>query len=71
MPNYEFHCENCDADFSVEMPLNERADADLRCPGCGSEEVEQVFRAVHINTRKAACDHGAGGCGCGGCCHEC
>ncbi len=70
MPNYEFSCADCGAEFSLEMPLCERANAEIRCPACGGARTEQVYRAVHINTRKAGCDS-AGGCGCGGCCHEC
>lgn len=72
MPRYEFHCESCGGDFSKEMSIAERSNAELACPECGGAKVEQVYRAVHINTRRASCDE-AGGCGapCSHCCHEC
>lgn len=67
---YEFQCTACGAEYEQEMTVSERSEAVLACPECGSDRVEQVFRAVHINTRKASCDNG-GGCGCGGCCGHC
>ena len=72
MPRYEFHCESCESHFEKEMPIAERSSAEITCPECGGAKVEQVFRAVRINTRKASCDE-AGGCGapCGCCCGEC
>lgn len=72
MPNYEFSCAACGEGFTMEMTVSERGGAQISCPACGSRETNQVFRAVHINTRKASCDE-AGGCGagCGGCCREC
>lgn len=71
MPDYEFRCAGCGADFHVEMPMSERAGARPVCPACGGADVEQVYRSVHINTRKASCGHD-GACACGEhCCHEC
>lgn len=72
MPSYEFRCENCGMPFRKEMPIAERSGAEIACPECGGSTVEQVFRAVQINTRKASCDE-AGGCGatCSHCCGEC
>ncbi len=73
MPDYEFHCDGCGADFHKEMTMAQRSSEAVVCPACGASSVQQVFRTVHINTRKASCDHGGhgGGCGCGSCCHEC
>ncbi|MDO4566247.1 MAG: hypothetical protein Q4B42_02845 [Oscillospiraceae bacterium] len=52
------------------MSVSERGAGEIVCPDCGSREIEQVFRAVHINTRKASCEHGQS-TGCKGCCREC
>ncbi len=72
MAKYEFNCTDCGADFALELAMSERADAKITCPACGGTHADQVYRAVHINTRKASCDHGAsGGCVCGGCCADC
>ena len=72
MPAYEFRCRACGEQFTKEMPIAERAGAEIICPACAKADAEQVYRAVNINTRKASCDD-MGGCGarCAHCCHEC
>jgi putative FmdB family regulatory protein len=41
MPHYEFFCRACKRPFSKTLTPTENKDAKVRCPHCGSEEVEQ------------------------------
>jgi putative FmdB family regulatory protein len=56
MPMYEFECQGCRSRFE-ELVRNAAALADLRCPACGSDEVERQVSAAAV---------GGGGGGSGG-----
>ena len=52
MPQYDFHCNACNHEFTVSMHIEDREKADIRCPRCGSEQVEQHWAAFAAVTAK-------------------
>ena len=52
MAEYEFECRQCTKVFNVFMRVSERMKATIRCPGCGSEEVEPVMQPFVAKTSK-------------------
>ena len=40
MPIYEYYCKNCDIEFE-KLVIGE--ETEIRCPKCGSKDVERVF----------------------------
>lgn len=52
MPEYEFECKQCKKVFTLVMRISERAAAKIRCPGCGSEEVEALMQPFIARTAK-------------------
>lgn len=52
MPEYEFECRACNKTFTLLMRISERAAATVRCPGCGSEDVEALMQAFVARTAK-------------------
>ena len=55
MPFYDFHCDECQATFTVRASLKEK-EAGLKpeCPQCHSQETEQVITAPFIRRGKEA-----------------
>lgn len=71
MPSYDLKCR-CGSEFNVSASMQDRADKNIRCPECGGNELEAVFKSVGIlRSRKSpempACPN-AHVCG-GGCAH--
>jgi|RifCSP16_2_1023846.scaffolds.fasta_scaffold859574_2 putative FmdB family regulatory protein len=52
MAEYEFECHRCKKIFTLFMRITERATAKIRCPGCGSEDVEALMQAFVAKTAK-------------------
>ena len=52
MAEYEFECHTCKKIFTLFMRITERATAKIRCPGCGSEDVEALMQAFVAKTAK-------------------
>lgn len=52
MAEYEFECRQCKKVFSLFMRIGERLKATIRCPGCGSEDVEAVMQTFVAKTSK-------------------
>ncbi len=52
MPEYEFECRNCKKTFTLMLRISERSTAKIRCPGCGSEDVEILMRPFFAKTSK-------------------
>jgi putative FmdB family regulatory protein len=44
MPLYEYHCRNCDRSFEMLRRMTDD-DTDVRCPHCGSDQVERELSA--------------------------
>jgi putative FmdB family regulatory protein len=52
MAEYEFECRRCKKAFGLFMRISERATTTVRCPGCGSEDVEPLMQAFFTKTAK-------------------
>lgn len=52
MPVYEFKCENCDRDFSLEMKISEYTKKKISCPNCKSEKVKRQISSFQTITSK-------------------
>jgi putative FmdB family regulatory protein len=49
MPVYEFICRDCQKPFEVVHPIAQ-PHGDVKCPGCGSQNVERDYRHIHAIT---------------------
>jgi len=49
---YEFECRECKKIFALFMRVSERVKATIRCPGCGSGDVEPLMQAFMAKTAK-------------------
>jgi putative FmdB family regulatory protein len=52
MAEYDFECRNCKKTFTLFMRVAQRITATVRCPGCGSEDVEPLMQAFLAKTAK-------------------
>lgn len=52
MAEYEFECRVCKKVFALFLRITERATAKIRCPGCGSEDVEPLMSQFVAKTAK-------------------
>jgi len=52
MAEYEFECHACKKIFPLFMRISERMTAKIRCPGCGSEDVETLMQSFVAKTAK-------------------
>ena len=41
MPHYDHSCKKCKKDFVIEMKISEVDKKKVKCPECGSKEVER------------------------------
>lgn len=70
MPFYDLKC-SCGEEFNIMASMSDRENKRIKCPKCGSTELEAVFTNVNIVQPKKS---GAAECPnyhrCGGsCCH--
>ena len=52
MPRYEFKCESCERSFEATLSLTERANAEIKCPNCGSEKVTPQLTVFTAKTSR-------------------
>ena len=52
MPRYEFYCEVCKKPFEVILTLAEYEKGRIKCPKCGSKQVQQEAAAFFAVTSK-------------------
>lgn len=52
MPEYEFECRVCKKTFTLLMRISERAATTVRCPGCGSAEIDSIMQPFIARTTK-------------------
>ena len=50
MPNYEFQCEDCQKNFSLQLTLAEHEAKDYQCPKCKSKNVKQLISTFQAQT---------------------
>lgn len=52
MAEYEFECRRCKKVFTLFMRISERLGAKVKCPGCGSQDVETLMQSFMPRTAK-------------------
>lgn len=52
MPEYRFHCEDCDNKFMVECKSSEISGKQIKCANCLSLNVHRVYKSPNISTNK-------------------
>jgi len=52
MPVYDYICKKCRKSFELVLTLGEHDKNNIKCPKCGSKNVEQVFAAFFAVTSK-------------------
>jgi len=52
MPVYEYRCEKCGEKFQRVEHVAEHEAHQVRCPKCGSEQVNNVVSAFYAKTSK-------------------
>ena len=56
MPEYDYHCENCQHDFTLDLSITEHERKDknreIRCPKCESNAVKHVIGSVSVVTSR-------------------
>jgi putative FmdB family regulatory protein len=59
MPVYEFKCGACEKTFSKILTIAEHEDAKIKCPACGSENIEQCWAPSTPSAERRASRYGA------------
>jgi len=69
MPNYNYHCKNCEANFSIFTSMNDRRN-DITCNLCESSNVFRIYSRILTKTSGSskgdiapATTSSGGGCG--------
>lgn len=52
MPHYEYLCQACNKKFSLVLTVAEHDKGNIKCPKCGSSNVEQQWAAFYATTSK-------------------
>jgi putative FmdB family regulatory protein len=52
MPVYEFMCRNCRHGFEIAHPISQSHGSDLKCPKCGSRDVDRAYSSIYAVTSK-------------------
>ena len=52
MPHYEYLCQACNKKFSLVLTVAEHDKGEIKCPKCGSSNVEQQWAAFYATTSK-------------------
>ncbi len=56
MPQYDYHCEKCETEFTLDLSIGEHEQKDkqhkIRCPKCESTDVKHIIQSVFVTTSK-------------------
>lgn len=56
MPEYDYRCEKCKHEFTVELSITERGrkeeKGEIRCPKCQSAKVRHQIQSVFVTTSR-------------------
>lgn len=70
MPIYEYHCEDCNSNFTITETIAEKEKGhSVACTKCDSNKVKQLFTGISLNKGKSGSKTNGGctpGCSCGG-----
>lgn len=68
MPFYDLKC-SCGEEFNIMASMSDRENRRIKCPKCGSDELEAVFSNVNIvRSEKTVPNDCPNFDRCGGCC---
>lgn len=69
MPFYDLKCKQCGEEFNIMAKMSERDQKLIKCPKCGSNELDPIFSSVNIvQSRKSDVPSCPNAHKCGGCC---
>jgi putative FmdB family regulatory protein len=54
MPHYEFHCERCRKEVTLNLSIGERERGDYKCPDCGGKQLEPLLATFFSKTSRKA-----------------
>lgn len=70
LPFYDLKCK-CGHEFNIKASISERDNKQIKCPECGNNDLETVFKSVNIiQSRKDSTIECPNLHKCGGCCHH-
>jgi len=52
MPMYDYKCLDCGKESLIVVTLKEHERGDVKCPGCGSKKLQQLFSPFIAHTTK-------------------
>lgn len=52
MPIYSFKCKDCGHAFDLSMSLAERESTTVKCPACGSDQIERALTGFFAKTSR-------------------
>ncbi|HEY9790708.1 MAG TPA: zinc ribbon domain-containing protein [Candidatus Obscuribacterales bacterium] len=58
MPSYDYRCQKCKSDFTVERSMKD--ESHQHCIECGSEDTGRIWTAVALATGGSTADYGQG-----------
>jgi len=61
MPNYDYRCQDCKNEFTVERSMKD--DTKQPCLGCGGENANRIWGVVMVATGGSTVDYGQGAWG--------
>lgn len=71
MPFYDLKCSKCEKEFNIMASMSQREKKEIKCPECGSNELETVFKNLNvIQSRKSSPAECPNRHVCGGCCNH-
>ncbi len=71
MPFYDLKCSKCSNEFNIMAKMSERENNQIKCPDCGNNQLETVFKSVNIiQSRKQDSADCPNRHVCGGCCRH-
>ena len=51
MAYYDLKCRKCGNEFNIKASVEEREKNLIKCPGCGSNELDRVYSKMNISQR--------------------
>jgi putative FmdB family regulatory protein len=71
MPFYDLRCKECKEEFNIMAKMSERDQKLIKCPKCGNNELDTVYKNVNIvQSRKSEAPSCPNAHVCGGCCNH-
>ncbi len=52
MPMYDYQCLDCGKESLIVVTLKEHERGEVKCPGCGSKNLKQLYTSFIAHTTK-------------------